>query len=264
MLNQTADLSSGLLTQLGNFFQKPMTTPGLPPGQTWEGAVPPTGNFPANNGLAVGSASGSALTGAASGLQAAAQSLLRQRMEALRQQGVGLRGAFAPPSPAPQWELEVTASDVCVNILIVSPCFVGLQTYPHATTIFINLLVQCMGLSCHACDDAMQSSSERVGIAWPCGSHNVILHCIALMYISQAFHGRLHNCNVMQFVWCQRSIVCSAPLPTVHYRGSSINSCNFSSRCHPWGSHLAASLQVIGHPLKQASCEEQLPQCLST
>ncbi|KAA6429257.1 MAG: flowering time control FPA-like [Trebouxia sp. A1-2] len=63
-------------------------------------------NFPANNGLAVGSASGSALTGAASGLQAAAQSLLRQRMEALRQQGVGLRGAFAPPSPAPQWERE--------------------------------------------------------------------------------------------------------------------------------------------------------------
>lgn len=106
MLNQTADLSSGLLSQLGNFFQKPPTTPGLPPGQTWEGAVPPAGNFPANNSLAVGSASGSALTGAASGLQAAAQSLLRQRMEALRQQGVGLRGAFAPPSPAPQWERE--------------------------------------------------------------------------------------------------------------------------------------------------------------
>ncbi|DBA94785.1 TPA: hypothetical protein ACH3X1_002330 [Trebouxia sp. C0004] len=106
MLNQTADLSSGLLTQLGNFFQKPLTTPGLPQGQTWEGAVPPAGNFPASNGLAVGGASGSALTGAASGLQAAAQSLLRQRMEALRQQGVGLRGAFAPPSPAPQWERE--------------------------------------------------------------------------------------------------------------------------------------------------------------
>lgn len=129
MLNQTADLSSGLLSQLGNFFQKPPTTPGLPPGQTWEGAVPPAGNFPANNGLAVGSASGSALTGAASGLQAAAQSLLRQRMEALRQQGVGLRGAFAPPSPAPQWEREVTASD---NYTISMPCWTSsLPSWNH-------------------------------------------------------------------------------------------------------------------------------------
>lgn len=49
---------------------------------------------------------GAALTGAASGLQAAAQSLLRQRMEALRQQGVGLRGAFTPGPPGPgQWEV---------------------------------------------------------------------------------------------------------------------------------------------------------------
>ncbi len=131
MLNQTADLSSGLLSQLGNFFQKPPTTPGLPPGQTWESAVPPAGNFPANNGLALGSGSGSALTGAASGLQAAAQSLLRQRMEALRQQGVGLRGAFAPPSPAPQWEREVTASEICVNMIIASPCLVVLVLQPH-------------------------------------------------------------------------------------------------------------------------------------
>ena len=128
MLNQTADLSSGLLSQLGNFFQKPPTTPGLPPGQTWEGAVPPAGNFPANNSLAVGSASGSALTGAASGLQAAAQSLLRQRMEALRQQGVGLRGAFAPPSPAPQWEREVTASEFSRerNHSVSLPCWTSI------------------------------------------------------------------------------------------------------------------------------------------
>ncbi len=164
MLNQTADLSSGLLSQLGNFFQKPPTTPGLPPGQAWEGAVPPAGNFPANNGLAVGSGSGSALTGAASGLQAAAQSLLRQRMEALRQQGVGLRGAFAPPSPAPQWEREVTAFEICVNMTTVSPCLVGLQIQPHGTLIFIHLLVQYMGPSCHACYSHPVSAQGLLGL----------------------------------------------------------------------------------------------------
>ena len=112
MLNQPTDLSSGLLTQLGNFFQKAPAGPGLGPGHTWEGAVPPSGAFPASNGMAVGPMHGPALTGAASGLQAAAQSLLRQRMEALRQQGVGLKGAFTSPGPAPgpapgPWDLEV-------------------------------------------------------------------------------------------------------------------------------------------------------------
>ena len=62
----------------------------------------------ANTGLQLGGVSGAALTGAASGLQAAAQSLLRQRMEALRQQGVGLRGGYPPAGPAPsQWDPEV-------------------------------------------------------------------------------------------------------------------------------------------------------------
>ncbi len=110
MLNQPGDLSSNLLTQLGNFFQKAPPTPGPTPGQPWEGGVPPAGPFPASSSLGSGSMNGAALTGAASGLQAAAQSLLRQRMEALRQQGVGLRGAFTPPGSAPgQWDREVTA-----------------------------------------------------------------------------------------------------------------------------------------------------------
>ena len=62
----------------------------------------------ATAGLPLGGVSGAALTGAASGLQAAAQSLLRQRMEALRQQGVGLRGGYPPAGPAPsQWDPEV-------------------------------------------------------------------------------------------------------------------------------------------------------------
>ncbi len=164
MLNQTADLSSGLLSQLGNFFQKPPTTPGLPPGQTWEGAVPPAGNFPANNSLAVGSGSGSALTGAASGLQAAAQSLLRQRMEALRQQGVGLRGAFAPPSPAPQWEREVTASEICVNMTIVSPMS-WTSNVPSCNHSFQILVVQCMGPSCHAYYSHPVSAQGLLGLA---------------------------------------------------------------------------------------------------
>ena len=108
MLTQPGDLSSGLLTQLGNYFQKPPApAPGLPPSQPWEGAAPPAGLFPASgSSMGVGGMNGAALTGAASGLQAAAQSLLRQRMEALRQQGVGLRGAFPPASPGiSQWEV---------------------------------------------------------------------------------------------------------------------------------------------------------------
>lgn len=113
MLTQPGDLSSGLLTQLGNYFQKPPapSAPGLQPSQPWEGNAP-AGPFPAGgDNLGVGGINGAAMTGAASGLQAAAQSLLRQRMEALRQQGVGLRGAFAPSPPAPaQWE-------VCISVL---------------------------------------------------------------------------------------------------------------------------------------------------
>lgn len=108
MLSQPGDLSSGLLTQLGNYFQKPPTpTPGLAQSQTWEGNAQPAGSFPASrNSLGVAGMNGAALTGAASGLQAAAQSLLRQRMEALRQQGVGLRGAFTPAPPSlGQWEV---------------------------------------------------------------------------------------------------------------------------------------------------------------
>ena len=109
MLSQPGDLSSGLLTQLGNYFQKPPTpaAPGLAPSQPWEGNAPPSGLFPGGrNSLGVAGMNGAALTGAASGLQAAAQSLLRQRMEALRQQGVGLRGAFTPaPSGLGQWEV---------------------------------------------------------------------------------------------------------------------------------------------------------------
>lgn len=111
MLSQPGDLSSGLLTQLGNYFQKhPTPASGLAPSQpSWEGTAPPAGAFPAagrgNAGAAAGM-NGAALSGAASGLQAAAQSLLRQRMEALRQQGVGLRGAFTPGPPAlGQWEV---------------------------------------------------------------------------------------------------------------------------------------------------------------
>ncbi len=201
MLNQTADLSSGLLSQLGNFFQKPPTTPGLPPGQTWEGAVPPAGNFPANKGLAVGS--GSALTGAASGLQAAAQSLLRQRMEALRQQGVGLRGAFASPSPAPQWEREVTASEICVNMTIVSPMSCWISNVPSRNHTFQSLVVQCMGPSCHAYYSHPVSVQGLLGhvAVTNCDSQcHLALHCIDV--IIQTFHGRLHSCDVMQFVWC--------------------------------------------------------------
>ena len=110
MLTQPGDLSSGLLTQLGNYFQKPSgAAPGQLPARPWVGtAQPPAGPFPAGgNSLAGGAINGAALTGAASGLQAAAQSLLRQRMEALRQQGVGLRGAFAPAPPGPSpWEVH--------------------------------------------------------------------------------------------------------------------------------------------------------------
>ena len=110
MLTQPGDLSPGLLTQLGNYFQQPAAAapppaPGLQPTQAWD--APSTGPFRAG-GSNTGSSqmNGAALTGAASGLQAAAQSLLRQRMEALRQQGVGLRGAFAPPPPAlGHWEV---------------------------------------------------------------------------------------------------------------------------------------------------------------
>ena len=109
MLSQPGDLSSGLLTQLGNYFQKPPTpaVPGLAPSQPREGSAPPAGPFPGGrNSLGVAGIDGAALTGAASGLQAAAQSLLRQRMEALRQQGVGLRGAFTPGPPGlGQWEV---------------------------------------------------------------------------------------------------------------------------------------------------------------
>lgn len=117
MLNQSGDLSSGLLTQLGKFLPKPATTPGLPSSQSWEGALSSPAGFPANDGLAVGGIHGPALTGAASGLQAAAQSLLRQRMEALRQQGVGLRGAFAPAGPAAgQWDREVHLQHVPLSV----------------------------------------------------------------------------------------------------------------------------------------------------
>lgn len=109
MLSQPGDLSSGLLTQLGSYFQKPPSpaAPGLAPSQPWEANAPPNGLFPGSrNSLGVAGMNGAALTGAASGLQAAAQSLLRQRMEALRQQGVGLRGAFTPaPSGVGQWEV---------------------------------------------------------------------------------------------------------------------------------------------------------------
>lgn len=109
MLSQPGDLSSGLLTQLGNYFQKPPSpaASGLAPSQAWEGHAAPGGLFPGGrNSLGVADMNGAALTGAASGLQAAAQSLLRQRMEALRQQGVGLRGAFTPaPSGLGQWEV---------------------------------------------------------------------------------------------------------------------------------------------------------------
>lgn len=105
MLNQTGDLSSGLLNQLRS---------GLPHSQAWEGSVPSTASFPANSGLAAGGMHGAALTGAASGLQAAAQSLLRQRMEALRQHG--LRGSGAPAGPVPgQWDREVMACLLAVN-----------------------------------------------------------------------------------------------------------------------------------------------------
>ncbi|KAL3163074.1 hypothetical protein ABBQ32_009494 [Trebouxia sp. C0010 RCD-2024] len=109
MLSQPGDLSSGLLTQLGNYLKPPTPAPGLAPNQsTWEGNAPPAGPCPAPGRSSMGAAAGmngAALTGAASGLQAAAQSLLRQRMEALRQQGVGLRGAFTPGPPGPgQWE----------------------------------------------------------------------------------------------------------------------------------------------------------------
>ena len=110
MMNQPGDLNSSLVNQLNTFFQKPQATPGLTPRQPWEAQPAPVSGpaFPPNPGLQLGGVSGAALSGAASGLQAAAQSLLRQRMEALRQQGVGLRGAFAPAGPAPgQWEPEV-------------------------------------------------------------------------------------------------------------------------------------------------------------
>lgn len=117
MLSQPGDLSSGLLTQLGNFFQKPPTpaAPGLAPNQPLEGNTQPGGPFAGGrNSLGgAGGMNGAALTGAASGLQAAAQSLLRQRMEALRQQGVGLRGAFTPAQPGlGQWEVMWLCSAV--------------------------------------------------------------------------------------------------------------------------------------------------------
>lgn len=122
MLSQPGDLSSGLLSQLGNFFQKPPSpaTPGLAPNQALEGNTQPGGPFPGRrNSLGgAGGMNGAALTGAASGLQAAAQSLLRQRMEALRQQGVGLRGAFTPAQPGlGQWEVMLH----CMAVLRCNP-----------------------------------------------------------------------------------------------------------------------------------------------
>lgn len=106
MLNQpSADMGSNLLSQLGPFFPKPGT--GLPPTALWEGGLAPQGPpgaFPSAAALPQVGLNNAALTGAASGLQAAAQSLLRQRMEALRQQGVGLRGTVGPRG----WEAEVT------------------------------------------------------------------------------------------------------------------------------------------------------------
>lgn len=127
MLSQPGDLSSGLLTQLGNFFQKPPTpaAPGLAPNQPLEGNPQPGGPFPGGrNSLAAGGINGAALTGAASGLQAAAQSLLRQRMEALRQQGVGLRGAFTPAQPGlGQWEVILHCMAVFQMQSITRSCF---------------------------------------------------------------------------------------------------------------------------------------------
>ncbi|KAL3134461.1 hypothetical protein ABBQ38_006317, partial [Trebouxia sp. C0009 RCD-2024] len=109
MLSQPGDLSSGLMAQLGNYLKPSTPAPGLAPKHsTWQGTAPPARPcpFPGRNSLgAAAGIYGAALTGAASGLQAAAQSLLRQRMEALRQQGVGLQGAVTPGPPGPgQWE----------------------------------------------------------------------------------------------------------------------------------------------------------------
>lgn len=107
MLNQPAsEASANLLNQLGPYLPKP--GPGHPPVAPWEGAAPPTGPsgaFASSPALPPVGLNDAALTGAASGLQAAAQSLLRQRMEALRQQGAGLRGFVGPP---PRWEPEAS------------------------------------------------------------------------------------------------------------------------------------------------------------
>ena len=135
MMNQPGDLNSSLVNQLNTFFQKPQAAAGLNPRQPWEGQAAPVSGpaFPPNPGLQLGGVSGAALSGAASGLQAAAQSLLRQRMEALRQQGVGLRGAFAPSGPAPgQWDPEVCRallsqckSPIAVHVCNVLDCNVS-------------------------------------------------------------------------------------------------------------------------------------------
>ena len=126
MLNQPAsDASTNLLNQLGPYFPKP--TRGLPPAAPWEGAMPPagpSGAFPTNPALPAVGLNDAALTGAASGLQAAAQSLLRQRMEALRQQGAGLRGFVPPPA---RWEPEVpfVCSVTCLgSAFYCSECYV--------------------------------------------------------------------------------------------------------------------------------------------
>lgn len=115
MLNQPAsDASANLLSQLGPFFPKPGQ--GLPPAAApWEGSLPPTGPagaFPNSPALPPAGLNDAALTGAASGLQAAAQSLLRQRMEALRQQGAGLRGFVGPP-PLGHPEVRALSTVLC-------------------------------------------------------------------------------------------------------------------------------------------------------
>lgn len=108
MMNQPAsDASANLLSQLNPFFPKP--GPGMPaPSAPWEGSLAPAGPpgaFPGSTALP-SAMNDAALTGAASGLQAAAQSLLRQRMEALRQQGAGLRG-YAGPLPLGHSEVKL-------------------------------------------------------------------------------------------------------------------------------------------------------------
>lgn len=187
MLNQPAsDASTNLLNQLGPYFPKP--TPGLPPAAPWEGAMPPagpSGAFPTNPALPAVGLNDAALTGAASGLQAAAQSLLRQRMEALRQQGAGLRGFVPPPA---RWEPEVpfVCSVTCLGSAFYrSECYVrsvklhpsGLPIWGKQSSSGLRLESMCSPQAC------------RCGVLFLSEQSN----CFTTMI---SYHGYVRDCKI--------------------------------------------------------------------